>query len=120
MQLFGKTLTGKTITLDTEAFDTIGSVKQKISKELAAFNKTKAGKFLKKKGHEKRSQTMKAQRYLATEKKCEVVKKASGFCKKSAAKDGLQSYCIECTCAIKNERSLVKQLEKLRIEHGSL
>ena len=36
MQIFVKTLTGKTITLDVEPSDTIENVKQKVSRDAAA------------------------------------------------------------------------------------
>jgi ubiquitin len=39
MQIFVKTLTGKTITLDVEASDTIENVKAKINKESHLINK---------------------------------------------------------------------------------
>ena len=43
MQIFVKTLTGKTITLDVEPSDTIENVKQKVRSAATAANRKKEG-----------------------------------------------------------------------------
>lgn len=91
---------------------------EKISGTLKKFNQTEKGKELKKKSHEKRSETMRQQkeelRKVAITHKvcahpdCQENKPISEFCKKSASKDGYQSWCKECTNKLKREKKAQK------------
>ncbi len=82
---------------------------------LKAFLATDAGKANKKASHVNRSETMRVAREQLRAvtvskvcKRCNQEKSAERFAKKSAAKDGLQSYCSICISIIKQERRAAK------------
>ena len=87
--------------------------KDKISDGMKKFNSTCEGKELKKRSHEKRSETMKKQKELIQKniinkdcKRCKENKDILYFNKKSDSKDGFQSYCKTCINEIKQQRKI--------------
>lgn len=92
--------------------------KDKISKTLIKYNKTKEGKKKKKKAHEKRSETMREEneklREEVTSKKCancNMDKPLEDFGKRSTGKLGRQSYCRKCVQIAKKKS---REKEKAR------
>jgi hypothetical protein len=103
--------------------------REKISETLKTFYATPEGKANKATAHAKRSETMakereELQRNL-TEKECGRCKRVlpvNKFCKKKAAKNGLQPYCKECQARYKEDRKKLKLtlLDKHRTVDDSL
>ena len=93
---------------ESNDFESEKQRKDKISNTLISFYQTEEGKLSKQVAHAKRSETMKSRHYIASEKKCKgecgEIKLAKEFGKKSAAIDGLQSWCLSCTVKYKADR----------------
>lgn len=97
------------------------SSKEKISNGMKEFLASEEGFLSKLKSLEKRSDTMLQQKQkiqddiangIVTQKictKCNVSKSLDNFCKKAAAKDGLQPFCKSCTNIIKKNSRIKKQ-----------